>query len=80
MARLAVALEMRQHAQTRRHALGYLLGRYPLAKWEEDVLLAPRLMCEPGPTEVSGVRGETECPSAHWDQVGKPCYVCKASI
>jgi hypothetical protein len=37
-------------------------------------------MLEEGPTEVSGVRDETECPADHWDQEGKPCYVCGAQV
>jgi len=79
MRRLAVALEMRQQPGTRRHALGYLLGWRPLAAWEEDVLLAPRLMRTPGPTEVSGVRGEAECPIDH-DGIWRSCWRCGAAI
>lgn len=65
---------------TRKHALGYLFGRYPLAWWEEDLLLAPPLLLEQGPTQVSGVRGEAECPTDHWDlKPGEACYTCGAA-
>lgn len=42
---------------------------------------------EEGPTEVSGVDGEAECPTDHWDlatdadgKVIEPCYTCKAAV
>jgi len=35
---------------------------------------------EEGPTEVSGVRGETECPRSHADTEDYPCHVCGADV
>ena len=38
---------------------------------------------EEGPTEVSGVQGEAECPSDHWpesDTVKNSCTSCGAQV
>jgi len=38
---------------------------------------------EEGPTEVSGVQGEAECPSDHFpinDTVKNPCTSCGAQV
>lgn len=36
--------------------------------------------CEEGPTEVSGVSGETECPRSHSDADEYPCGECGADV
>ncbi len=38
---------------------------------------------EEGPTQVSGVKGETECPSDHYpvnDTVNNPCTSCGGQV
>lgn len=37
-------------------------------------------MLEDGPTEVSGVKGETECPRSHDDFEQFPCGECGADV
>lgn len=38
-------------------------------------------MIEEGPTEPSGLRDETECPSEHWDlKPGEACISCHACV
>jgi hypothetical protein len=38
-------------------------------------------MLEEGPTEVSGVSDERECPASHWDlKPDQACYMCGAQV
>lgn len=81
MRRLLVALEMRRITRDRPHALSYLLGKRWLAEWEEDLILAPRMMLREGPTEVSGVTAEAECPADHWElSRAQACRWCGAAV
>jgi hypothetical protein len=81
MRRLLIALLMRRLPSDRSCAWRYLLGRHPLAAWEEELILTPRTMLREGPTEVSGIAAETECPASHWDlKPDEACYVCGAAI
>lgn len=82
MRRLMVALEMRRIPGDRPYALRYLLGRHRLARWEEDLMLSPRApqVIVPGPTKVSGLAGEAECPASHWDlKADEACIACGAA-